>query len=256
MPDIDIKAQALSDARTRILKLQEQMTERVLKMAAEVEKLMEIVPFAEAKAFLKPRCGGERMVGAEDWCRAMRRQPFHDRFGNLVQIGALSSTLRGRTGKGRSKEDARWRSKGFTYAPIPKAAPTNEDAMKEGFVPGLTLRMRARLQDFPDDWQFVGGFEKVAVQIGNAVTVRVAKAIGLAIVSALKGLEIDWENMLPHPPRTQRQVIEAPPLAPLDHAEDHKSFANHSLTTNGDRKSDAKIICRDDLAYCPLDCLR
>jgi DNA (cytosine-5)-methyltransferase 1 len=56
MPDIDIKAQALSDARARILKLQEQMTDRVLQMAAEVEKLMEIVPISDAKAFLKARC--------------------------------------------------------------------------------------------------------------------------------------------------------------------------------------------------------
>jgi DNA (cytosine-5)-methyltransferase 1 len=56
MADIDQKAQALSDARARILKLQEQMTDRVLQMAAEVEKLMEIIPPAEAKAFLKARC--------------------------------------------------------------------------------------------------------------------------------------------------------------------------------------------------------
>jgi DNA (cytosine-5)-methyltransferase 1 len=54
--DIDAKAQALSDARSSILKLQEQMTDRVLKMAAEVEKLMNIVPAEEAKAFLKARC--------------------------------------------------------------------------------------------------------------------------------------------------------------------------------------------------------
>ncbi|MCJ8519521.1 hypothetical protein ABID21_002250 [Pseudorhizobium tarimense] len=54
--DIDIKAQALSSARTRILALQEQMTERVLAMAAEVEKLMDVVSATEAKAFLKARC--------------------------------------------------------------------------------------------------------------------------------------------------------------------------------------------------------
>ncbi len=54
--DIDIKAQALSDARARILKLQQQMTDRVLQMAAEVDKLMEIVSPTQAKAFLKARC--------------------------------------------------------------------------------------------------------------------------------------------------------------------------------------------------------
>ncbi|WP_426232048.1 hypothetical protein [Pararhizobium sp. DWP3-4] len=54
--DIDVKAQALSTARNRILQLQEQMTDKVLQMAAEVEKLMEAVPPAEAKHFLKARC--------------------------------------------------------------------------------------------------------------------------------------------------------------------------------------------------------
>ncbi|WFU00680.1 DNA cytosine methyltransferase [Rhizobium sp. CB3171] len=56
MADIDPKADAFSAAMTRIIELQKQMTDRVLKMAAEVEKLTEIVPAAEAKAFLKARC--------------------------------------------------------------------------------------------------------------------------------------------------------------------------------------------------------
>ncbi|MDH6273754.1 MULTISPECIES: hypothetical protein [Rhizobium] len=39
MAAIDAKALALSAARNRILQLQEQMTDKVLPMAAEVEKL-------------------------------------------------------------------------------------------------------------------------------------------------------------------------------------------------------------------------
>lgn len=83
--------------------------------------------------------GANGWTGAADWVRTMREQPFHDRFGNPVQIGALSATMRGRQGVGREKEDARWKRNGFTYAPIPKSAPTNEEAAKAGFVPGLTL---------------------------------------------------------------------------------------------------------------------
>lgn len=56
MADIDAKAPALSAARHRILQLQEQMTDKILQMAAEVEKLMDVVPMSEAKAFLKARC--------------------------------------------------------------------------------------------------------------------------------------------------------------------------------------------------------
>lgn len=151
--------------------------------------------------------------GASNWAQTMRKQPFHDRFGNLVQKGALSATMRGRQGVGREKEDARWKRNGFTYAPIPKAAPTNEDATQEGFVPGLTLPMRARLQDFPDEWEFVGGVGSVAQQIGNAVPVRVAQAVGLAMFSALRGMEFDFETMLVREPlRSQRMTVVPPDL--------------------------------------------
>ncbi|MEH0293954.1 hypothetical protein V6R98_17335 [Agrobacterium sp. CCNWLW71] len=56
MADIDRKAQALSAALKRMPKLQQQLTDRVLAMAAELEKLTACVPAAEGKAFLKARC--------------------------------------------------------------------------------------------------------------------------------------------------------------------------------------------------------
>lgn len=150
--------------------------------------------------------------GAVDWVRRMREQPFYDRFGNLVQVGALSATLRGRQGVGREKEDARWKRNGFTYAPIAKSAPTDEEAAQEGFVPGLTLPMRARLQDFPDEWQFVGGVGSVAQQIGNAVPVRVAQAVGLSMFSALREMDFDWEEMMKA--GGDRRSVKPPPLEP------------------------------------------
>jgi len=55
MADTDPKSQALSAAMSSIITLQKQMADRVLKMAAAVEKLMDIVPAEEAKAFLKAR---------------------------------------------------------------------------------------------------------------------------------------------------------------------------------------------------------
>lgn len=48
----------------------------------------------------------------------------------------------------------------------------------------LTLRERARLQSFPDDYCFCGSPEEQADQIGNAVPVRLAKAIGDSIMKA------------------------------------------------------------------------
>lgn len=46
----------------------------------------------------------------------------------------------------------------------------------------LTTREYARIQTFPDDWKFQGSDSQVYKQIGNAVPVNLASAIGKAIV--------------------------------------------------------------------------
>ena len=51
----------------------------------------------------------------------------------------------------------------------------------------LTIREYARIQSFPDDWNFVGSRANQYKQIGNAVAVEFAYHIGLAIKKALKG---------------------------------------------------------------------
>ncbi len=50
----------------------------------------------------------------------------------------------------------------------------------------LSVRECARLQGFPDQWQFVGAMNRQYLQIGNAVPVPLGKAIGLAILAATK----------------------------------------------------------------------
>ena len=50
----------------------------------------------------------------------------------------------------------------------------------------LTNRERARLQTFPDKYEFYGGKESVRRQIGMAVPVLAAKQIMLAVKKALK----------------------------------------------------------------------
>jgi DNA (cytosine-5)-methyltransferase 1 len=53
-------------------------------------------------------------------------------------------------------------------------------------MPRLTARMTARIQGFPDDWQFAGGKTAVYRQVGNALPPPVATAIGMSIASALR----------------------------------------------------------------------
>jgi DNA (cytosine-5)-methyltransferase 1 len=58
----------------------------------------------------------------------------------------------------------------------------------------ITLREGARLQTFPDDYQFVGSQEEVAALIGNAVPVMLAEAIGRSIVSQFTIRDADDEG--------------------------------------------------------------
>jgi DNA (cytosine-5)-methyltransferase 1 len=60
---------------------------------------------------------------------------------------------------------------------------------KEGFedMPLLTVRMAARIQGFPDWWEFYGKKTPAYRQVGNAFPPPVAKAIGTQILKALHG---------------------------------------------------------------------
>lgn len=57
----------------------------------------------------------------------------------------------------------------------------------------FTTREYARIQSFPDDWEFEGSVSQIYKQIGNAVPVELAKAIGLSIVDYLNKIE-EYEN--------------------------------------------------------------
>lgn len=56
----------------------------------------------------------------------------------------------------------------------------------------LTNRERARLQTFPDDFQFVGSKESVRKQIGMAIPPEGAKVILEAILKTLAGVEYEY----------------------------------------------------------------
>jgi len=52
----------------------------------------------------------------------------------------------------------------------------------------FTIREYARIQTFPDDWEFAGSVSQQYKQIGNAVPVNFAKEVGLAVVKFLNKL--------------------------------------------------------------------
>ncbi|MFA0340058.1 DNA (cytosine-5-)-methyltransferase [Vibrio breoganii] len=55
----------------------------------------------------------------------------------------------------------------------------------------LTVREYARIQTFPDNWEFSGPMGAKYKQIGNAVPVNLAFAVGRAVVTMLNNLECD-----------------------------------------------------------------
>ena len=51
----------------------------------------------------------------------------------------------------------------------------------------LSVREYARIQQFPDDWKITGTISNKYKQIGNAVPVGLAEAIGKAIIATAEG---------------------------------------------------------------------
>lgn len=64
-------------------------------------------------------------------------------------------------------------------------------------MPRLTVRMTARIQGFPDSWEFAGGKTAQYRQVGNAFPPPVAKAVGLQIGAALKAQEASEREATP-----------------------------------------------------------
>ena len=57
-------------------------------------------------------------------------------------------------------------------------------------IRAITPREAARIQSFPDSWNFAGKMNDIYKQIGNAVPVNLAKCVGESIMNALNGGEI------------------------------------------------------------------
>lgn len=86
---------------------------------------------------------------------------------------------------GPTRARQQWRALGVDGLGIADMPPA-EDFPVDGF-PRLTLRMAARIQAFPDSWQFAGGKTAAYRQIGNAFPPPVAASVAQSIIAALNG---------------------------------------------------------------------
>ena len=86
----------------------------------------------------------------------------------------------GRTGMARRIS---WDEPCLTLTCSPSQKQTDRCHPEE--VRPFTVREYARIQTFPDDWEFTGGIGQKYKQIGNAVPVELARQIGVQITKAI-----------------------------------------------------------------------
>ncbi|MEY2572647.1 MAG: (cytosine-5)-methyltransferase 1 [Verrucomicrobiota bacterium] len=86
---------------------------------------------------------------------------------------------------GPTRAREQWRRLGVDGLGIADAAPDSHFPV-DG-LPRLTAQMVARLQSFPDEWQFSGKKTAAYRQVGNAFPPLVARAVGMSILRALRG---------------------------------------------------------------------
>jgi DNA (cytosine-5)-methyltransferase 1 len=120
------------------------------------------------------------LMATNDWQGALAWAANADEIAPTLVGG---SKKHGGADLGPTRAKAAWASLGVDGKSLADSAPS------KGFIgiPKLTLRMTARIQGFPDEWQFSGGKTAAYRQIGNAFPPPVAQAVAMRIREAIQG---------------------------------------------------------------------
>lgn len=130
---------------------------------------------------MRPMTVGEKLfdlMAANGWQGATEWAKKADEIAPTIVGG---SKKHGGPDLGPTRAKRAWEALGVNGKTIADEAP------EPGFIgmPRLTVRMVARLQGFPDDWQFAGRKTATYRQVGNAFPPPVAEAIAQGIRQAI-----------------------------------------------------------------------
>jgi DNA (cytosine-5)-methyltransferase 1 len=123
------------------------------------------------------------LMAAEGWRGAKRWAAKADEIAPTLVGG---SKKHGGPDLGPTRARAAWARLGVEGKTLAAEAPAAD------FVgmPRLTVRMAARIQGFPDDWQFAGAKTHAYRQVGNAFPPPVAAAVARRIRAALQAARV------------------------------------------------------------------
>lgn len=105
-----------------------------------------------------------------------------------AKAAAIAPTIVGGSKKhggpdlGPTRAKQQWRALHVDGMGIADSAPDEKFPLQA--MPRLTVRMVARIQSFPDNWEFTGSKTAAYRQVGNAFPPQVAHAVGMAIRAA------------------------------------------------------------------------
>jgi len=130
--------------------------------------------------FLTPTVGGALydLMAADGWKGARAWRKGADKIAPTLVGG---SKKHGGPDLGPTRARAAWAALGVDGLGIADAPPPRDFAG----MPRLTVRMAARVQGFPDDWEFSGRKTAAYRQVGNAFPPPVAQAVSQQIALAL-----------------------------------------------------------------------
>lgn len=146
--------------------------------------------------------GANGWPGADEWAK---------KAAGIAPTIVGGSKKHGGPDLGPTRAKKQWREFGVDGMGLANEAPDRN--FPETGMPRLTVRMVARIQSFPDKWEFSGKKTIAYRQVGNAFPPLVARAVGLAIRDALNH---------------QRPKVNG--VAEMRLLEEHKRNNNHAKT--------------------------